>query len=124
MLAMFVRFANRRVRVFDGLNDNAYGIYLVHYLFSVWLQFALLGLAVIAIIKATIVFSGTLVLSWGLVATIRRVLHAIGIIGPAHLPAPAPSLPSPASGDGYVDFPRALLRGRIGSGPQTNRGAL
>src|SRR5215469_3980754 len=77
MLAVFVRFANRHVRVFDALNDNAYGMYLVHYLFSVWLQFALLGLAAIAVIKATIVFSGTLVLSWGLVGTIRQASHAI-----------------------------------------------
>jgi Acyltransferase family len=112
MLAAFVRFANRRIRVFDALNDNAYGIYLVHYLFLVWLQFALLGLAVIAVIKAAIVFSGTMVLSWGLVAAIRQVSHAIGIIGSARRPAPAPSLPSRA------------LPGRIGSGPQTNRGAL
>jgi len=83
MLAIFVRFANRRIRVFDALNDKAYGMYLVHYVFSVWLQFALLGLAVIAVVKATMVFSGTLVLSWGLVAAIRQASHAIGIIGPA-----------------------------------------
>ena len=119
MLAMFVRFANRRVRVFDALNDNAYGIYLVHYLFSVWLQFALLGLALIAVIKAAIVFFGTLVLSWGLVAAIRQASHAIGIIGSARRPAPAPSLPSPASGGGHIS---RALQGR--SGPQTNRGAL
>ncbi len=88
MLAIFVRFANRRVRVFDALNDKAYGMYLVHYLFSVWLQFALLGLAVIAVIKATIVFFGTLLLSWGLVAAIRQVSNAIGIIGPARRSVP------------------------------------
>src|SRR5260370_10540314 len=122
MLAMFVRFANRRVRVFDALNDKAYGIYLVHYLFSVWLQFALLGLAVIAVVKAAIVFSGTLVLSWGLVAAIRQALHAVGIIGPARRSAPAPSLPSPASGGGYIDLPSRALRVR--RGPQTNGGAL
>ncbi len=122
MLAMFVRFANRRVRVFDALNDNAYGIYLVHYLFSVWLQFALLGLALIAVIKAAIVFSGTLVLSWGLVAAIRQASHAIGIIGSARRPAPAPSQPSPASGGGYIDLLSRALRARRGQ--QTNRGAL
>jgi hypothetical protein len=88
MLGLFVRFANRRVRVFDALNDKAYGIYLVHYLFSVWLQFLLLGLAVIAVIKAAIVFSGTLVLSWGLVAGIRQASHAIGIVGSARRSAP------------------------------------
>jgi len=88
MLAIFVRFANRRVRVFDAFNDKAYGMYLVHYLFSVWLQFALLGLAVIAVTKAIIVFSGTLLLSWGLVAAIRQVSNATGIIGPARRSAP------------------------------------
>ncbi len=88
MLAIFVRFANRRIRVLDALNDKAYGMYLVHYLFSVWLQFLLLGLAVIAVIKATIVFSGTLALSWGLVAAIRQASNAIGIIGPARRSAP------------------------------------
>src|SRR6266849_1804784 len=88
MLAVFVRFANRRVRVFDALNDKAYGMYLVHYLFTVWLQFVLLGLAVIAVVKATIVFFGTLLLSWGLVAAIRQVSNATGIIGPARRSAP------------------------------------
>ncbi len=122
MLAVFIRFANRRVRVFDALNDKAYGIYLVHYLFSVWLQFALLGLAVIAVIKAAIVFSGTLVLSWGLIDAIRHALHAIGIIGSARRPAPAPSQPSPASGGGYIDLLSRALRARRGQ--QTNRGAL
>jgi hypothetical protein len=83
MLAIFIRFANRPIRALDALNDKAYGMYLVHYLFSVWLQFALLGLAAIAVIKAAIVFSATLVLSWSLVAAIRQASHAIGIIGPA-----------------------------------------
>src|SRR5260370_28251352 len=105
MLAMFVRFANRRVRVFDALNDKAYGIYLVHYLFSVWLQFALLGLAVIAVVKAAIVFSGTLVLSWGLVAAIRQALHAVGIIGPARRSAPAPPPPPPPKRGGEIRLP-------------------
>jgi Acyltransferase family len=122
MLAVFIRFANRRLGVFDALNDNAYGIYLVHYLFSVWLQFALLGLAVIAAVKAAIVFSATLVLSWGLVAALRQASHAIGIIGSARRSAPAPSLPSLAGGGEYIDLPSRALRTR--RGPQTNRGAL
>jgi Acyltransferase family len=122
LLAVFIRFANRRLGVFDALNDNAYGIYLVHYLFSVWLQFALLGLAVIAAVKAAIVFSATLVLSWGLVAALRQASHAIGIIGSARRSAPAPSLPSLADGGEYIDLPSRALRTR--RGPQTNRGAL
>lgn len=88
LLALFVRFANRRLRLLDALSDKAYGMYLVHYLFAVWLQFVLLELAVIAFIKGTIVFSGTFVLSWGLVAAIRRASNAVGVFGPARRSAP------------------------------------
>jgi hypothetical protein len=108
MLAVFVRFANRPIRVFDALSDKAYGIYLVHYLFCVWLQFVLLGLAIIAIVKAATVFAGTLVLSWGLVTAIRQASNAIGIIGPARHP--------------LSTLPRIASEGRQGA--QTNRWTL
>jgi hypothetical protein len=39
----------------------------------VWLQFALLGLALPALVKASIVFSVTLALSWSATAALRRV---------------------------------------------------
>jgi hypothetical protein len=74
MLALFVRFANRHIRSLDVLGDKAYGMYLVHYLFSIWLQFLLLGLAAIAIVKAAVVFCGTVALSFGTVAAVQRVL--------------------------------------------------
>jgi peptidoglycan/LPS O-acetylase OafA/YrhL len=82
MLALFLRFANRHVRMFDALGDKAYGMYLVHYLFSIWLQFLLLGLVLpgiagIAILKATIVFCGTMALSFAMVAMIQRALTAL-----------------------------------------------
>jgi hypothetical protein len=91
VLAIFVRFANRPIRMLDAFTAEAYGMYLVHYLFSVWLQFILLGFAVLAIIKAAIVFSGTLVLSWGSVAAMRRALHAVGIVGPVRRSVAAPA---------------------------------
>jgi surface polysaccharide O-acyltransferase-like enzyme len=72
MLALFVRFGNRHVRALDVLAGKAYGMYLVHYLFSIWLQFLLLGVAAIALIKAAVVFSGTVALSFGTVAAIQR----------------------------------------------------
>src|SRR5215470_19455932 len=106
MLAVFIHFANRHVRVLDALSDKAYGMYLVHYLFSVWLQFVMLGLAVSAVVKATIVFSGTLVLSWGLVAAIQWASNAVGIISPARRSMSAPLPPLPAK----------LGAGREGSG--------
>lgn len=72
MLALFLRFANRRLAALDPLQDKTYGIYLVHYVFSIWLQYALLGLAMFAVAKAMIVWTGTLLMSWASVAALRR----------------------------------------------------
>jgi len=73
LLALFRRFANARSRLFDSLSDNAYGIYLVHYGFVLWLQYALLPANFPAIVKAALVFSGALALSWGTTAALRRI---------------------------------------------------
>ncbi len=72
-LSLFLRFANKRRRVFDSLHNNAYGIYLIHYVFVIWLQYALLNTTFTAIEKGTIVFIGTLALSWSITAAIRRI---------------------------------------------------
>jgi hypothetical protein len=73
LLALFRRFANAPNRVFDSLSDNAYGIYLIHYGFVLWLQYALLQTPLPAAAKAAVVFSGALALSWGTTATLRRI---------------------------------------------------
>jgi len=70
-LALVTRFAGSRGPLRDSLRDNAYGIYLVHCLFAFWLQFALLESNVPAIAKVAVVFSATLVLSWGTAALLR-----------------------------------------------------
>jgi hypothetical protein len=72
-IAIFLRFATRRVALLDSLAANAYGIYIVHYVFVTWLQYGLLGTDLSAIAKAMLVFAGTLMLSWGLIAAIRRI---------------------------------------------------
>jgi peptidoglycan/LPS O-acetylase OafA/YrhL len=64
LMAFFIRFATSRWWAFDNLSDHAYGIYLVHYLFVIWLQYFLLGAPLPAIAKGAIVFTGTLLLSW------------------------------------------------------------
>lgn len=64
LLAICLRFMRQRVPVLESLSTNAYGIYLVHYIFVVWLQYAMLGADIGAIAKAAVVFSGALVLSW------------------------------------------------------------
>jgi hypothetical protein len=65
-LAICLRFATQRHWALDSLSANAYNMYLNHYVFMVWLQFAMLELALMAIGKAAIVFLGTFVLSWAL----------------------------------------------------------
>jgi glucans biosynthesis protein C len=71
--AVFLRFANARSAMTDSLSEHAYAIYLVHYVFVVWLQYALLGAAIPAIGKGVMVFAGTLLLSWGVAAGAGRL---------------------------------------------------
>ena len=56
--AIFLRFANARWPVIDSISEHAYGIYFFHYLFVVWLQYALLDFAAPAIVKGLAVFVG------------------------------------------------------------------
>jgi hypothetical protein len=81
VLAVALRFAARRLPSLAGLRDSAYGMYLVHYLFVVWLQFALLGIAFPAVIKGAVVFGCTLFLIRWTVAELRRLSSVAQIIG-------------------------------------------
>jgi surface polysaccharide O-acyltransferase-like enzyme len=72
-LAVFVRFAQRRVRLFDGLRDNAYGIYLIHYVAVTWLQLALLNAALPGPVKGLLVLAGAVALTWTAIAALRRI---------------------------------------------------
>jgi fucose 4-O-acetylase-like acetyltransferase len=73
MLAIFRRFMNTRTLVLDSLSRNAYGIYLVHYGFVLWLQFALLPAPLPAPIKAAVVLTVALAASWATTAGLRRI---------------------------------------------------
>ena len=97
-LAFGLRFARLPLEVFDSLKANAYGMYLIHYVFVVWLQFALLGLAMPATAKAVIVFAGTLALSWSATASLRQIPLVAQVVGaerrrriPARVPVPGSS---------------------------------
>jgi hypothetical protein len=81
MMAACLRFGAIRSRLFDSLSNNAFGMYLLHYMFVVWLQFALLGLALFAIAKAMIVFGGTLLLAWAATVAMRFVRFGSRLIG-------------------------------------------
>jgi glucans biosynthesis protein C len=71
LVAVFLHFASNHSRALDSLSRNAYGMYLVHYVFVVWLQYALLNAPLFALAKAAIVFGVTLALSWGTSAASR-----------------------------------------------------
>jgi glucans biosynthesis protein C len=75
-LAMALRLLRASDRVLDHLSDNAYGIYLVHYFFVLWLQYALVGVALNALGKMIIVFAAALVLSWAASAGFRALFGA------------------------------------------------
>lgn len=74
MLGVFLRFSRRRSRVLDSLSANAYGMYLVHYVFVVWLQYMLLPADLGAVTKAFLVFVGCMALSWTASAGFNRLL--------------------------------------------------
>jgi hypothetical protein len=72
-LAVFHRLVHRARKTWDSLSANAYGIYLVHYIFVLWCQFLLLPVALPAVIKFAITFVCALLLSWLLTAWARKI---------------------------------------------------
>jgi surface polysaccharide O-acyltransferase-like enzyme len=72
-LAIFIRFVKSRSAILDSLSANSYAIYLVHYMFVSWLQYALLPASLPGYAKFAIVFIGALMLSWATAAMLRRI---------------------------------------------------
>ena len=80
-LALTLRFGAVHSRLLDTLGDNAFGFYVLHYPFVVWLQFALLGTALFAVAKGAIVFAATLLATWVAVVLLRAVPSGVLLIG-------------------------------------------
>jgi hypothetical protein len=93
VMAVCLRFGAIPSRIFGSLSHNAYGMYLLHYIFVVWLQYALLGAALLAIAKAMIVLGGALTFAWTATAALRFVRFGCRLIGEE--PGPLASAPSP-----------------------------
>jgi surface polysaccharide O-acyltransferase-like enzyme len=73
VLAVFVRFVHARSPIARTLAVNAYAIYVVHYVYVTWLQYALRPAALPAVIKATVVLFGAIAASWATAVLLRRV---------------------------------------------------
>jgi peptidoglycan/LPS O-acetylase OafA/YrhL len=72
-LALFLRFAKSRTPILDSLNANSYAIYVLHYAFVSWLQYALLPSSIPGFARFAIALAGALVLSWITAIAIRRI---------------------------------------------------
>jgi peptidoglycan/LPS O-acetylase OafA/YrhL len=81
LAAIFLRFAAVRRPIFEGVAENAYGIYLFHYFFVLWMQFALLRLPLPGVVKGVVVFALTLVLSWLVSVAVCRTSIGNRLIG-------------------------------------------
>jgi surface polysaccharide O-acyltransferase-like enzyme len=81
VIAAALRFGGKRAPVLNGLSTNAYSLYLVHYDFVVWLQYALLGSALFAVVKGAIVFGATVLLSWITILAVERIPYASRLFG-------------------------------------------
>jgi hypothetical protein len=71
--ATSLRLAKSSLWFLDAMQPSAYGIYLLHYMPIIWLQYAVFDPAWPAGVKAAIVFIGTLSSSWLLTVWLRKI---------------------------------------------------
>jgi surface polysaccharide O-acyltransferase-like enzyme len=71
--AFFLRFAKTPFRFLDAMQKQAYGIYLLHFIPLIWLQYLVYDPSWPAIVKSAIVFIGTLSTSWLATMGLRRI---------------------------------------------------
>lgn len=70
---IFLRFARSSLWLFDAMQPSAYGIFLLHFIFLIWLQYIVYDPAFPAFVKFAIVFTGTLSMSWALTVLLRKI---------------------------------------------------
>ena len=73
MTAAFLRFAAASRPFLEGVSENAFGIYLFHYVFVLWTQYLLLGVTLPAVAKGVTVLAVTLALSWAATVAMCRI---------------------------------------------------
>ena len=80
VLAAFLRFDRSSFRLLDAMHPSAYGIYLLHFIPLIWLQYAVYEPAFPAVVKFAIVFAGTLSVSWAMTVLLRKIPVAARMI--------------------------------------------
>ena len=71
--AVFLRFARSQVPLLDAMQKQAYGIYLVHFIPLIWLQYLLFDPPLPAFLKFLILFAVTLSTSWAATLALRKI---------------------------------------------------
>jgi hypothetical protein len=80
ILAFFLHQKSPGPNLLDRMQADAYGMFLVHYPIALWIQYALFDYGLPAIVKATIGFVLTVILSWGLTAGLRKIPGASHVL--------------------------------------------
>jgi len=79
LLALFLKFDSSGSSLLDLLRESSFGIFLIHYVPVLWLQYALFDVTLVpnsqatAILKALIVFALTLAISWAVTEALRKI---------------------------------------------------
>jgi hypothetical protein len=78
--AVFLRFDRSSFWLLDAMQPSAYGIYLLHFIPLIWLQYLVYDPAFPAFVKFAIVFTGTLSMSWALTVLPQKMPVAARMI--------------------------------------------
>jgi surface polysaccharide O-acyltransferase-like enzyme len=73
VLATSLHLARSSLRLLDAMQPSAYGIFLLHYMFIIWMQYFVYDPAFPAGVKAAMVFVVTLSGSWALTVLLRKI---------------------------------------------------
>src|SRR5262249_46795800 len=79
--ASFLRFSKSPLRLLDAMRPSAYGIFLVHYIFIIWLQYAAYHPPLSACFNFWVVSTGRLSVSGGMFVLLRKVQVVSGMFG-------------------------------------------
>jgi hypothetical protein len=80
ILAFFLHDKSPGPNLLDRMQAEAYGMFLVHYAFVLWIQYFLFDVGVPSIVKATISFVLTVILSWAATAALRKIPGATHVL--------------------------------------------
>jgi peptidoglycan/LPS O-acetylase OafA/YrhL len=81
ILAFFQRFRQSgSARLLDPMQQDAYGMFLVHYPIALWMQYWLFDYDLPAIVKVAIGLTLTIAASWALTRALRQIPGATKVL--------------------------------------------